>query len=196
MPQPQTSPQHVIIIGGGPAGLMAAYKLRRLGYQVTLFEATDALGGALRLYLPAFRLPREVLDREAGLIEHMGAEIRLRTRLGRDLHLEDLRRDFAAVFLALGAHKGLSLQIPGEDLSQVWPVLDFLRAANSGTTPPKGRCAANCEATRLDRIRRSRRTATAVSSQEDSRPKTSKGLPPESQISDFHMMTASSLLSR
>ncbi len=131
-------PEKIAIVGSGPAGLMAAYELRRLGYQVTLFEAADALGGALRLYLPAFRLPREVLDRETGLVVQMGAEVRLRTRLGRDIHLEDLRRDFAAVFLALGAHKSLSLQIPGEDLPQVWPVLDFLRAANSGLHPEVG----------------------------------------------------------
>ncbi len=124
--------ERVAVVGSGPAGLMAAYELRRLGYPVTLFEAADALGGALRLYLPAFRLPREVLDREVGLMEKMGVEVRVRTRLGRDIHLEDLRRDFAAVFLALGAHKSLTLEIPGEDLPQVLPVLDFLRAANSG----------------------------------------------------------------
>ncbi|MHB8067803.1 MAG: FAD-dependent oxidoreductase [Desulfobaccales bacterium] len=131
-------PEGVAVVGGGPAGLMAAYELRRLGYPVTLFEAADALGGALRLYLPAFRLPREVLDREVGLIEKMGAEVRCRTRLGRDIHLEDLRRDFAAVFLALGAHKSLTLAIPGEDLPQVLPVLDFLRAANAGEPPAVG----------------------------------------------------------
>ena len=111
-------PEKVAVVGGGPAGLMAAYELRRLGYQVTIFEAENALGGALRLYLPAFRLPREVLDREVGLVAKMGAEVRLKSRLGRDIHLEDLRRDFAAVFLALGAHKSLSLQIPGEDLDR------------------------------------------------------------------------------
>jgi NADPH-dependent glutamate synthase beta subunit-like oxidoreductase len=131
-------PEKVAVVGGGPGGLMAAYELRKLGYRVTLFEAEDALGGALRLYLPAFRLPLEVLDREVGLIGKMGAEVRLKSRLGRDIHLEDLRRDFAAVFLALGAHKSLSLQIPGEDLPQVLPALDFLRAANSGQPPEVG----------------------------------------------------------
>lgn len=130
--------EKVAVVGGGPAGLMAAYELRRLGYPVTLFEAADALGGALRLYLPAFRLPREVLDRETALMEKMGVEVRVRTRLGRDLNLEDLRRDFAAVFLALGAHKSLTLEIPGEDLPQVLPVLDFLRAANVGEPPAVG----------------------------------------------------------
>jgi NADPH-dependent glutamate synthase beta subunit-like oxidoreductase len=128
-------PQRLAVVGGGPAGLMAAYELRRLGYPVTLFEAESALGGALRLYIPPYRLPREVLDREVRVVEHLGAEIRLRTRLGRDLQLEDLRRDFAAVFLALGAHKSLRLQIPGEDLTGVLDACNFLRGAHSGQPP-------------------------------------------------------------
>lgn len=125
-------PQHIAVVGGGPAGLMAAYELRILGYQVIIFEAENALGGALRLYVPPYRLPREVLDREVSLMEKLGVEVRFRTRLGRDIHLEDLRRDFAAVFLALGTHKSLRLQVPGEDLPQVRLGLDFLKAANSG----------------------------------------------------------------
>ncbi len=125
-------PERVAIVGSGPGGLMAAYELRLRGYQVTLFEAEGALGGALRLYLPPYRLPREVLDRETSLVEKLGAEVRLRTRLGRDIQLEDLRRDFAAVFLALGAHKSLRLEVPDEDLPQVSSGLDFLKAANSG----------------------------------------------------------------
>jgi NADPH-dependent glutamate synthase beta subunit-like oxidoreductase/Fe-S oxidoreductase len=131
-------PEQVAVVGGGPAGLMAAYELRRLGYPVTLFEAESALGGALRLYLPAFRLPREVLDREVGLVEKIGAAVRLNSRLGRDVHLEDLRRDYAAVFLALGAHQSLALQIPGEDLPGVMDGLIFLKAFNSGQSREVG----------------------------------------------------------
>jgi NADPH-dependent glutamate synthase beta subunit-like oxidoreductase/ferredoxin len=132
-------PQRVAIVGGGPAGLMAAYELRRLGYPVTLLEAEPFLGGALRLYIPPYRLPREVLAREVGLMEKLGTEVHLSTRLGRDVHLEDLRRDFAAVFLALGTHQGLSLQIPGEDLAGVINGLSFLKAVNAGTPPEVGR---------------------------------------------------------
>jgi NADPH-dependent glutamate synthase beta subunit-like oxidoreductase len=132
-------PQRVAVVGGGPAGLMAASELRRLGYPVTLFEAEPCLGGALRLYIPSYRLPREVLAREASLVEKLGAEVRLSTRLGRDVHLEDLRRDFAAVFLALGTHKSLRLQIPGEDLAGVMDGLSFLKAVNAGTPPEVGR---------------------------------------------------------
>jgi NADPH-dependent glutamate synthase beta subunit-like oxidoreductase len=132
-------PEGVAIVGGGPAGLMAAYDLRRLGYGVTLFEAEAHLGGALRLYIPPYRLPREVLEREVSVVERLGAKVQLRRRLGRDVHLEDLRRDFSAVFLALGAHKGLRLQIPGEDLDGVMDGFSFLKAVNSGGHPRVGR---------------------------------------------------------
>jgi NADPH-dependent glutamate synthase beta subunit-like oxidoreductase/Fe-S oxidoreductase len=132
-------PQRVAVVGGGPAGLMAAYELRRLGYPITLFEAEPFLGGALRLYIPPYRLPREVLEREVGVVEKVGVEVRLRTRVGRDIHLEDLRRDYAAVFLALGAHKSLRLQIPGEDLTGVMDGIGFLKAVNAGTPPEVGR---------------------------------------------------------
>ena len=132
-------PQRVAIVGGGPAGLMAAYELRRHGYPVTLFEAEAFLGGALRLYIPPYRLPRKVLEREVSVVSQLGTEVKLRTRLGRDVHLEDLRRDFAAVFLALGAHKGLSLQIPGENLAGVEDGISFLKAVNAGTPLEVGR---------------------------------------------------------
>jgi NADPH-dependent glutamate synthase beta subunit-like oxidoreductase len=131
-PGPERS-ERIAVVGGGPAGLMAAYELRRLGYPVTLFEAEPFLGGALRLYLPPYRLPREVLDRELSVMEQLGVQIRLRTRLGRDVQLEELRRDFAAVFLAVGAHKSLRLEVLGENLPQVYYGLEFLQAANSGT---------------------------------------------------------------
>jgi NADPH-dependent glutamate synthase beta subunit-like oxidoreductase len=132
-------PEAVAVVGSGPAGLMATYELRRLGYGVTLFEAEPQLGGALRLYIPPHRLPREVLDREVGVVEILGATIKLRSRLGRDVHLEDLRQEFAAVFLALGAHRSLRLQIAGEDLPGVLDGLSFLKAFNAGAAPPLGR---------------------------------------------------------
>lgn len=132
-------PQPVAVVGGGPAGLMAAYELRRFGYPVTLFEAEPFLGGALRLYIPLYRLPREVLEREVSVVQKLGTVVKLRTRLGRDVHLEDLRRDFGAVFLALGAHRGLSLQIPGENLTGVMDGISFLKAVNAGASPAVGR---------------------------------------------------------
>ncbi|MGD0826625.1 MAG: FAD-dependent oxidoreductase [Desulfobaccales bacterium] len=125
-------PQQVAVVGGGPAGLMAAYELRLRGYRVTLFEAADRLGGVLGLYVPWYRLPREVLERELGIIEKLGVSVRLRTRLGRDVQLEELRLEFAAVFLAVGCHQSLRLEVPGEELSGVWQGLDFLRAVKWG----------------------------------------------------------------
>jgi NADPH-dependent glutamate synthase beta subunit-like oxidoreductase len=137
-PGPERRPR-VAVVGGGPAGLMAAYELRRGGYPVTLFEAEPFLGGALRLYIPAFRLPRAVLAREVSVVQKLGTIVNLRTRLGRDVHLKDLRRDFAAVFLALGTHQGLSLQIPGADLAGLMDALSFLKAVNTGAPPAVGR---------------------------------------------------------
>jgi len=131
-------PQPVAVVGGGPGGLMAAYELRLLGYPVTIFEAEPFLGGALRLYIPRFRLPRGILDRETSLPARMGASVRLRARLGRDVQLEELRRDFAAVFLALGCHKSLLPEVPGEELDRVWSGLDFLKAANADALPQVG----------------------------------------------------------
>jgi NADPH-dependent glutamate synthase beta subunit-like oxidoreductase/Fe-S oxidoreductase len=127
-------PERLAVVGGGPAGLMAAYDLRLRGYRVTLFEAEAQLGGALRLYVPAYRLPREILDRETGLIEKLGVELRLRTRLGQDVQLEELRQQFAAVFLAVGCHQSLLSEAAGEPLSGVWYGLDFLKAVNSGAS--------------------------------------------------------------
>lgn len=134
----QLQEKKVAIVGGGPAGLMAAYELRLRGYPVTVFEGEKALGGALRLYIPPYRLPRAVLDREVSLVQNLGAEVRLGVRLGRDLELAELRRRFAAVFLALGAHRSLALNVPGADLAGVLEALSFLKAANAGAFPQIG----------------------------------------------------------
>ncbi len=137
-PGPQR-PERVAVVGGGPAGLMCACELRKMGYQVTIFEAANALGGALRLYLPAYRLPREVLDRETSLVENLGAEVRLNTRVGRDITFEELRRQFQAVLVAAGAHRSLRLHAPGEELTGVVDALSFLKAANQGEPLAVGR---------------------------------------------------------
>jgi NADPH-dependent glutamate synthase beta subunit-like oxidoreductase len=132
-------PERLAVVGGGPAGLMAALELRRLGYGVTLIEAENALGGALRWYVPAYRLPPEVIDRETAFLEQLRVDVRLNTRLGRDVLLEDLCRDYAAVFLALGASKSLKLHIPGEDLPGVLDGLGFLKAFKFGQNPVAGK---------------------------------------------------------
>ena len=125
------------VIGSGPAGLSCAYHLASLGYKVTLFEAEAELGGMLRYGIPAYRLPREVLDQEIQGILSLGVEARPRTRLGADLKWKDLK-DFEAVFISAGAWKSLPLGIPGEQAAGVMSGLEFLKKANSGETVALG----------------------------------------------------------
>jgi len=127
---PQTAParpEKVAVVGAGPAGLAAAYKLALKGFPVTVFEALPVAGGMLRVGIPEYRLPKKWVDLEVDLLTRLGVEIRLGQKMGRDFQLADLRRDYQAVFIALGAHKGISLGLPGEDLPQVMQGVDFLR---------------------------------------------------------------------
>jgi heterodisulfide reductase subunit A len=126
--------QVVAVIGAGPAGLTAAHDLSVQGYAVTVFEALPTAGGMLAVGIPDYRLPRDVLDREIGRIEALGVEIRLNTPVGGEggPSLEDLRRDFDAVFVSVGAHQERQLRIAGEDLQGVAPGAVFLRNLNLG----------------------------------------------------------------
>ncbi len=125
--------ERVAVIGSGPAGLSAAYFLRLDGFQVTLFEALEKLGGMLRTGIPDFRLPPEILDREIEQILALGVEVRTGTVLGRDLQLDSLKEQgFGAVFLGIGAHKDLSLGVEGEESEGVLRAVEFLRRANLG----------------------------------------------------------------
>jgi NADH-quinone oxidoreductase subunit F len=121
-------PEKVAIIGSGPAGLTAAYYLAQEGYPVTVFEAMPALGGMLRLGIPSFRLPPEVIDFDLENIARQGVTFQTNTRIGVDLTLDDLRKQgFQAFFLGTGAHQEVRLGIEGEDLAGVWPGVEFLR---------------------------------------------------------------------
>lgn len=107
--------EKIAIIGSGPAGITAAYYLRLKGYQVTIFEALDKLGGMLRVGIPDYRLPPQVLDNEINYIIRHGIEVKTNVKFGPDLSLEGLRKDgFNAVFIGIGAHDSLHMQIPGE----------------------------------------------------------------------------------
>jgi heterodisulfide reductase subunit A len=141
LPEITDRPQRVAVVGSGPAGLTAAYYLRLRGYTVTIFEALDRLGGMLRVGIPDYRLPPELLDREIDHVLSTGIEVKTGRRLGRDFSLESLKVEgFDAVLLAIGAHLGLRAGIPGEqDLEGVMNAVDWLRDANLGDRACLGR---------------------------------------------------------
>jgi NADPH-dependent glutamate synthase beta subunit-like oxidoreductase len=125
-------PERVAVVGAGPAGLSCAYQLARRGYAVTVFEAFTKPGGMLRYGIPQYRLPREVLDAEIQNILDLGVELRCSTSIGKDIPMEKLREDYKAIFVGIGAHKGLKLRVPGEDAPNVFTGTEFLNRANSG----------------------------------------------------------------
>jgi formate dehydrogenase (NADP+) beta subunit len=130
----------VAVIGAGPAGLAAAHDLALLGYPVTIFEAQAVPGGMLRLGIPEYRLPRELIKLEINAILNLGVELKLGMRLGRDLSMSDLRRQgFRAIFLAPGAQRSRDLEIPGADLDGVLKGVDFLLNVNMGYRVELGR---------------------------------------------------------
>ena len=121
----------VAVIGSGPAGLSCAYHLARLGYPVTVFEALPVAGGMMRVGIPEYRLPRQVLDREIADIEALGVEIKTNVRVGDGLQLSGLLEDYQAIFIGVGLQKSRKLNIPGEDAEGVIHGLEFLKKANS-----------------------------------------------------------------
>lgn len=126
------SGKKVAVVGGGPAGLAAAYFLRKRGHGCTIFESSGELGGMMRFGIPGYRTPRNVLDGEIKRILEMGVEVRLGTRVGADVAVEALDRDFDAVFWAIGAQSGNALPIPGFDAPNCVNGIAFLRAFNEG----------------------------------------------------------------
>lgn len=137
-PQAATG-KRVAVVGSGPAGLTAAWFLRRSGHGVTVFEAREKAGGMLRYGIPQFRLPKEVLDREIQIIQNSGVHFRYGRRLGRDFGLEGLRAEYDAVFLAPGAQQGAALGIEGQDLPGVYDGVRFLRQVAGGKVPELGK---------------------------------------------------------
>lgn len=121
--------ESIAIIGSGPAGMSCAYHLARLHYEVTVFESSTQAGGMLRMGIPAYRLPREVLERELSSIESLGVKIQTGMDLGQPLRLEDLK-SYHAIFIATGAHRARGLQIPGERTKGVLYGLDLLKKIN------------------------------------------------------------------
>ncbi|MBR3157949.1 MAG: FAD-dependent oxidoreductase [Atopobiaceae bacterium] len=141
--EPDTG-KRVAIVGGGPAGLTAAYFLRSYGHAVTIYDKQPKLGGMLRYGIPEYRLPKAVLDREIEIILNAGVEVHTDTQLGRDIDFDDLRERYDAVLLAIGAWKSMSMRVPGEDLEGVFGGIDFLGQLGMGERPVLGERVAVC----------------------------------------------------
>ncbi|HDZ90098.1 MAG TPA: 4Fe-4S dicluster domain-containing protein [Deltaproteobacteria bacterium] len=126
--------QKVCIVGAGPAGLTCAYYLALKGYRPVIIDALPMAGGMMMVGIPRYRLPREVVDREVAMIEELGVEFRLNTRLGSDVTFDELKNQgFEAFFIAIGAHASYKAGIPGEDsFPQVIDAIDFLRRVSLG----------------------------------------------------------------
>jgi heterodisulfide reductase subunit A2 len=141
LPEIENRSEKIAVIGSGPAGLTVAYYLRLKGYGVTLFEALGQLGGMLRVGIPDYRLPGELLDNEIRYLLQHGIDVKTDVRFGQDLSLSDLEtKGYSAVFLGIGAHGSIQMQIQGEDqAAEVMDAVAFLREINLGdrTSPGK-----------------------------------------------------------
>ena len=128
----QKSGKKVAIIGGGPAGLSAAYHLTLKGHSCTIFDEHALLGGMMRYGIPGFRTPREVLDTEIQRIIDLGVEVKLNVHIGKDITLDQIKKDYDAIFMGMGAQAGRPLPVPGAEAPNVVTAMAFLRAFNDG----------------------------------------------------------------
>src|SRR5512146_2568308 len=132
-PNVAPSGKKVAILGGGPAGLSCAYQLALKGHDVTIFDDHEFLGGMMRYGIPGFRTPRTVLDAEIQRILDLGVKTRMKTRVGKDITMEQIRKEFQAVFLGLGAQAGRALPVAdAANVSNVVTATSFLDAFNQG----------------------------------------------------------------
>ncbi|MEO0085090.1 MAG: FAD-dependent oxidoreductase, partial [candidate division WOR-3 bacterium] len=136
---PAERQEKVAVVGAGPAGLTCALDLRAMGYNVTVFESSGLAGGMMRYGIPAYRLPRETLDREVGDILSTGVELKTGVRITRKDVDGMLNDGFRAVFLGIGCQRSRSLKLEGIDLQGVYHGIEYLRQANTGSPPQTGR---------------------------------------------------------
>ena len=128
----QKSGKKVAIIGGGPAGLSVAYQLTLKGHSCTIFDEHALLGGMMRYGIPGFRTPRAVLDTEIQRIIDLGVEVKLNVHIGKDITLDQIKTDYDAIFMGMGAQAGRPLPVPGAEAPNVVTAMAFLRAFNDG----------------------------------------------------------------
>ncbi len=141
--EPDTN-KKVAIIGGGPAGLTAAYFLRKQGHSVTIFEQMEKMGGMLRYGIPEYRLPKAVLDKEIKLIEDMGVVLKNNVNIGKDITFDQIQNDFDAALVAIGAWNSSKMRVQGEELQGVWGGIDLLRQVALGNKVNLGKNVAVC----------------------------------------------------
>jgi NADPH-dependent glutamate synthase beta subunit-like oxidoreductase/NAD-dependent dihydropyrimidine dehydrogenase PreA subunit len=145
LPIPVAAPtgKHIAVVGGGPAGLSCAFFLKRLGHDVSIFEAMPHLGGMLRYGIPEYRLPKKVLDWEIDSILELGVNSHVNVKFGHDFDLSSLvASGYDAIFLGIGAWKDSLLRVEGENLKGCYTGIDFLSRLAAGDIPPIGRTAA------------------------------------------------------
>ena len=140
----ESTGKKVAVIGGGPAGLSAAYYLTIMGHEVTVYDMMEKMGGMLRYGIPQYRLPKEILDKEIAIIEKTGVKLVNNVKLGKDFTIESLKAENDAVIVAVGAWKSSSMRTPGEELQGVYGGIDFLRAVIQGNAPAIGEKVAVC----------------------------------------------------
>ena len=136
--EPDTG-KKVAVIGGGPAGLTAAYYLRLSGHAVTIYEAMPEMGGMLRYGIPEYRLPKAILRKEVEAIEKLGVEMKNNVKVGQDITFEEIKASADALLVTIGAWKGSSIRCKGEELDGVLSGIDFLREVNMGARPDLGK---------------------------------------------------------
>ena len=138
IPAPKQMPatgKRVAVIGGGPSGLSCAYYLSIMGHEVTVFEQRKQLGGMLRYGIPAYRFPREILDREIEGLKLAGFETKTDISIGRDISVAELRSQYDAMYVAIGAHTDRKIGIEGEDAEGVISAVEMLRAIGDDHYP-------------------------------------------------------------
>jgi formate dehydrogenase major subunit len=171
------------VIGAGPSGLSFAYQMARRGYRVTVYDAREKAGGMLRYGVPDYRLPQDILDAEIQKILDLGVELKLRTEVGKDISLEELRELHSSLYLGIGAQQGQGLAIPGGDGPGVWTGTEYLARINRGealdigsqvivvgggnTAIDAARCARRCGAEVTILYRRSREEMPAIAHEID-----------------------------